>query len=41
MEWDLVLNGSEEFFPGLNNKTYYILKVDTEEKIKKTIKINC
>ncbi len=39
MEWDLVLNGSEEFFPGLNNKTYYILKVDTEEKIKKTIKI--
>ncbi len=39
MEWDLILNGSTEFYPKLNNKTYYILKVDNKEKISKTISI--
>ena len=34
MEWDLVLNGAEEFYPGLNDKKYWILKTDTTEKIK-------
>lgn len=33
MNFDLILNGTDEFYPGLSNKTYYILKVDTPEKI--------
>ncbi len=33
MNWDLILNGTDEFYPGLNNKTYRILKADTPEKI--------
>ena len=32
MNWDLTLRGSKEFFPNLNNKTYFILKVDSEQK---------
>jgi len=34
MDFDLILHGNKEFYPGLNNKTYYVLKVDTEKKIK-------
>lgn len=33
MNFDLILKGTDEFYPGLNNKTYRILKVDTPEKI--------
>lgn len=36
MNFDLILKGTNEFYPGLNNKTYYVLKVDTPEKIKWT-----
>jgi hypothetical protein len=32
MEWDLTLKGKHEFYPGLNRKTYRVLKVDTVEK---------
>ena len=33
MNFDLILKGTKEFFPGLNNKTYYVLKVDSPKKI--------
>jgi hypothetical protein len=33
MNFNLILKGRNEFYPGLNSKTYYILKVDTPEKI--------
>ena len=36
MKFDLILKGTDEFFPGLNKKTYYILKVDSPEKIQWT-----
>ncbi len=29
INWNLILKGSNEFYPGLNSKTYYILKVDS------------
>jgi hypothetical protein len=32
MNWDLTLKGSNEFYPNLNKKTYFILKVDNEQK---------
>lgn len=32
MNFDLTLKGSKEFYEKLNNKTYYILKVDNETK---------
>ena len=33
MKFDIILNGVNEFYPKLNNKIYYILKVDNSEKI--------
>jgi len=33
MNWDLILKGSNEFYPDLNNKTYFILKANTPQKI--------
>jgi hypothetical protein len=33
MNFDLVLYGKNEFYPGLNKKTYNILKVDSKQKI--------
>lgn len=36
MQFDLILKGTKEFFPGLNNKTYYVLKANSKEKIKWT-----
>jgi hypothetical protein len=36
MKFDLILKGTKEFFPGLNNKTYYVLKVDSPGKIQWT-----
>jgi hypothetical protein len=32
MEFDIILDGRNEFYPKLNNKTYNILKVDTLDK---------
>lgn len=32
MNWDLTLQGTKEFYPKLNNKTYLVLKVDDEQK---------
>ncbi len=32
MEFSILLNGSNEFYPKLNNKTYKIVKVDNETK---------
>lgn len=32
MNFDLILKGSQEFYPKLNNKTYFVLKVDNESK---------
>lgn len=29
INWNLILKGTNEFYPGLNSKTYYILKVDS------------
>ena len=37
MKFDLILKGTDEFYPGLNNKLYYVLKVDNQEKIRWTI----
>jgi hypothetical protein len=34
MNFDLVLSGNKEFYPGLNNKTYNVLKTDTPDKIR-------
>ena len=34
IKWDLILSGKKEFYPGLNSKTYYILKVDSDVNIK-------
>lgn len=34
IKWNLVLKGENEFYPGLNSKTYYILKVDSDVNIK-------
>lgn len=34
MEFDLILDGSKEFYPKLNKKVYHILKVDTVAKQK-------
>ena len=31
INWNLILKGSNEFFPGLNSKTYNILKVDSDQ----------
>ena len=36
MKFNLILKGTKEFYPGLNNKTYYVLKVDSPEKIQWT-----
>jgi len=33
MDFDLILKGNQEFYPKLNNKTYYVLKVDSKKKI--------
>lgn len=33
IKWNLILSGKKEFYPGLNSKTYYILKVDNEVNI--------
>ena len=33
MEYDLILYGKNEFYPGLNNKKYNILSVDNSDKI--------
>ena len=30
IKWNLILKGLNEFYPGLNSKTYYILKVDSD-----------
>ena len=30
IKWNLILKGTNEFYPGLNSKTYYILKVDSD-----------
>ncbi len=38
MEFDITLYGKNEFYPKLNNKTYYILKVDNERKEEYMIK---
>jgi len=38
MDFDLILKGTDEFYPGLNDKTYYVLKVDSPEKITWTCK---
>ena len=32
MKFDIGLNGINDFYPKLNNKIYYILKVDNSEK---------
>ena len=32
MKYDIILNGKNEFYKNLNNKTYNILKVDTLDK---------
>ena len=32
MKFDIILKGSEEFYPKLNNKIYNILKIDNIEK---------
>ena len=34
MDYTLVLEGKNEFYPNLNNKTYNILLVDNKKKIK-------
>jgi hypothetical protein len=34
IKWNLILSGKKEFYPGLNSKTYYILKVDNDINIK-------
>jgi hypothetical protein len=34
IKWNLILSGKKEFYPGLNSKTYYILKVDSDINIK-------
>jgi hypothetical protein len=34
IKWNLILSGKKEFYPGLNSKTYYILKVDNDVNIK-------
>lgn len=34
MDYTLVLEGKNEFYPKLNNKTYNILLVDNKKKIK-------
>jgi len=34
IKWNFILSGKKEFYPGLNSKTYYILKVDSDVKIK-------
>ena len=39
IKWDLILSGKKEFYPGLNSKTYYILKVDSDVKIKQMTNI--
>lgn len=39
MEFDIILNGKDEFYENLNNKTYNILKVDNIEKETFMIKI--
>jgi hypothetical protein len=36
MNFNLILKGTNEFYPGLNNKTYYVLKVDSPKKIQWT-----
>ena len=33
----MILYGKDEFYPGLNNKTYNILSCDNSEKIKTMI----
>jgi len=33
IKWNLILSGKKEFYPGLNSKTYYILKVDNNINI--------
>lgn len=33
MDFDLILKGIDEFYPELNDKIYYVLKVDSKEKI--------
>jgi hypothetical protein len=33
IKWNLILSGKKEFYPGLNSKTYYILKVDNDINI--------
>ena len=33
IKWNLILKGENEFYPGLNSKTYYILKVDSNINI--------
>lgn len=39
IKWDLILSGKKEFYPGLNSKTYNILKVDSDVKIKQMTNI--
>jgi len=39
MEFDIILNGKDEFYENLNNKTYNILKVDNIQKETFMIKI--
>lgn len=39
MKYDIILNGVNEFYPGLNNKIYKILKVDDIKKEKFMCKI--
>ena len=34
MNFNIILNGKDEFYPKINNKKYYILKVDNLDKIK-------
>ena len=34
IKWNLILKGEKEFYPGLNSKTYNILKVDSDINIK-------
>ena len=34
IKWNLILSGKKEFYPDLNSKTYYILKVDSDVNIK-------
>jgi hypothetical protein len=33
IKWNFILSGKKEFYPGLNSKTYYILKVDNNINI--------